>query len=76
LDKVYVITWEDYHGKPGVFETLERALHHASRHGVTDFKEIVIGVWKSGTWYIDECSIIEDFEGNPFKRLDERADRK
>jgi hypothetical protein len=62
VDKVYVMTWEDYRGQPGVFETLERAFHHAAGKGVTGFKEIYPGVWKSGTWFIDECAIIPDFE--------------
>lgn len=60
--KVYVITWEDKYLKPGVFTTLEQALKHAESHGVTDFKEINAGVWKSGHWFIDECTVHDNRE--------------
>jgi hypothetical protein len=76
ISHVYVITWSDKHLSPGVFATLERAIFHASKHGIppASWKQINAGVWKSGTWYSDECSVIPDWPGNPIKEApaDER----
>ena len=55
--KIYIMTWEDKAYRPGLLYSLESAKALAAKKGVTDWREIFPGTWKSGHWFIDEFEI-------------------